>query len=490
MACHTAFVYDGTHHPKEGCPVVLDLLFSQKAMLGNIPVQGEIPPMKRMLSHTFEIAWPAIVEQFLVSLVSFIDTIMVSGLGAYAIAAIGLCGQPKFIMLVPFFSLNVALSAVVARRIGQQDRDGANRTLQFALKFAVVAVAIITFLGIFFADPLLHLAGSQSDTHDYAVAYYKIIIGGMAFNVFSLVINAAQRGAGNTKIAMRTNLTSNAVNLVLNYLLIEGHFGFPALGVRGDAIATVLGTVVAFFMSLASILKPEGLLYLFYHKEGKKVEKIDKFTLQSMWKVGSASLVEQACLRVGFMVYAIIVAKLGTVAFAAHQIGMNVISLSFSLGNGLSIAAVALVGHSLGESRPDLARMYGRICQRFGLICSITLALFFTTLGRDIYKCFSSDETILNYGTTIMRIIAVIVILQIAQVIFSGCLRGAGDTRAVAVVSFISVTVIRPLSGWLFVYPLGLGLTGAWLGLLLDQSMRFLLTLLRFKSGKWLSIKL
>jgi len=468
--------------------MLVDILFSKKSMLGSIPERGEVPPMGFLVRHTMKMAWPAIVEQFLVSLVSFIDTVMVSGLGAYAIAAVGLCGQPKFVTLVPFFALNVALSALVARRKGQGNRDSANKILQFSLVFAACLVIVISTLGVKFADQFLRFAGSQPDTHPYAVEYFRIVVGGMAFNVFSLVINAAQRGAGNTMIAMRTNITSNAINLILNYCLIEGHFGFPALGVKGDAIATVTGTVVALFMSVASILHKDGFLYLFSGAKGQR--RIDKFSLQSMWKVGSASLMEQMFLRVGFMVYAIIVAHLGTVAFAAHQVGMNVISLSFSLGNGLSIAAVSLVGQSLGEKRPDMARIYGRICQRVGMMFSLTLAVFFITLGRDIFKLFSNDPVILDYGTSIMRVIAVIVVLQISQVIFSGCLRGAGDTKAVALISLVSVTFIRPFCGWLFVYPLQAGLLGAWLGILADQFMRFILTFTRYHSGKWLGIDL
>ncbi|MFA7167514.1 MAG: MATE family efflux transporter [Sphaerochaetaceae bacterium] len=465
-----------------------DVFFSKKSMLGSIPERGPIPPVGDLVRRTMKMAWPAIIEQFLVSLVSFIDTVMVSVLGSYAIAAVGLCGQPRFITLIPFFGLNVAVSALVARRKGQGDRDSANRILLFSLKLAVLLTVIISVAGVAFADDMIRFAGSQPDTHPYAVAYFRIVVGGMAFNVFSLVINAAQRGAGNTMIAMKTNLTSNLINLVLNYCLIGGHFGFPALGVRGDAIATVSGSVVAMVMSFASIFRKDGFLYLFYGEKGKR--KIDRFSLQSMWKVGSASLLEQMFLRIGFMTYAIIVAHLGTVAFAAHQIGMNIISLSFSLGNGLSIAAVALVGESLGKKRPDLARMYGRICQRFGLIFSLTIAACFLVAARDIFRLFSDEQVILDYGSSIMPIIAVIVILQIAQVIFSGCLRGAGDTKAVALISLISVTFIRPFSGWLFVYPLQAGLVGAWFGILVDQFMRFILTFTRYRSGKWLDIVL
>jgi putative MATE family efflux protein len=428
------------------------------------------------------------VEQFLVSLVSLVDTMMVGVLGAYAISAIGLCGQPKFITLVPFFSLNVGLSAVISRRKGEGDRAGANRAMLFGLKLAVFLGLVLGLLGVRFSRQILLFAGAAPDTIDAAQSYFDIIVGGMVFNVLSLVINAAQRGVGNTRIAMRTNLTSNLVNLVLNYCLIGGHLGFPALGVKGDAIATVSGTVVACAMSFASILKPDRYLFLGYGS--RESRRVDKKTTSALWRVSSASLVEQLFLRIGFMTYAILMARLGTIAFAAHQIGMNILSLSFAVGNGISIAVVALVGQSLGEGRPDMARLYGHLCQKLGLLFSVTMALVYTIFGKAIYAAFSSDSRILGYGERIMALLSLIVVLQVSQVIFSGCLRGSGDTRSVAMVALVSVAFIRPFCGWLFTYPLALGLMGGWMGLLLDQFMRFLLTFFRFRGGKWLTIKL
>ena len=169
---------------------------------------------------------------------------------------------------------------------------------------------------------------------------------------------------------------------------------------------------------------------------------------------------------------------------------MNIITISFAFGDGLSVASVSLAGQSLGEQRPDLAKIYGGFCQRLGFLCSALLAVFYTTLGREIFRLFSDDAQILAYGSVIMRFIAVIVFLQVSQVIYSGCLRGGGDTKFVALVSLVSVACVRPLSGWLFVYPLDLGLVGAWMGLLLDQSIRLLLTRWRFRSDKWLAIKI
>lgn len=458
----------------------------EKALRGMAPC-GELPSQHQLLATAFRVAWPSTLESFLVALVSVVDVIMVGRLGASAIAAVGLTNQPKFLGLALFLSLNVAISAIVARRKGEGDREGANRVLVQAMMLVALLALVVSTIFVIFAEPILRLAGTNEDTHLLSTAYFRIIMGGMFFNVMSLVINAAQRGCGNTRIALRTNVTSNLVNIVLNFLLIEGRFGFPALGVRGAAIATVSGTVVALFMSVCSVLHPDGFLYIFSHSNRLR---FDSKTLATIGNIGSSTLAEQLFMRFGFLTYAMMVARLGTNAFAAHQIGMNIITISFSFGDGLSIASVALVGQSLGQERPDLARIYANFCQRMGFLCSTLLAVVYLFWGRTIFGFFTSEAPVLEHSVMIMRLVCVIVYTQIAQVIFSGGLRGAGDTRYVALVSLVSVAIMRPLSGWLFIYVLDMGLLGAWLGLLLDQSIRLIMNFARFRSGKWMKIKI
>ena len=190
------------------------------------------------------------------------------------------------------------------------------------------------------------------------------------------------------------------------------------------------------------------------------------------------------------MMFSMVVAHLGTTAYAAHQIGMNCMSLSFAFGDGFNVAAVSLIGMSLGEKRRDLAAMYGGACQRFGMTVSAIMFVFFFTCGRAIFRAFSSDPEILNYGSIITKVLAVRVLLQIRQVITAGCLKGAGDTKFVAFVAFVSITIIRPLGAWVFCYPLGMGLIGAWIGTLIDQTVRCVLNSARFATGKWAKIEI
>lgn len=443
---------------------------------------------KSTIKITVNMAWPAIVESFFVAFAGLVDSLMVSSLGSDAVAAVGLTTQPKFIGLSLFFAINVAISALVARRRGEKKQHDANRLLLTALVFIVVAAIALGALFVVLASPIIRLCGSTPETHDYAVTYFRIIMGGMIFNCIQMGINSAQRGAGNTKITMRTNVTSNAINIVFNYLLIGGHFGFPALGIAGAALATVLGTVVSCIMSIVSIFRPDGFISAQYIVRSKVKPAFSSFV--NLVKVGYSVFFEQLLMRIGFMMTAIMAANQGNDAMAAHQVGMNIMGLSFSFGDGLQSTAVALIGRSLGEKNEELAKEYGRTCKMLGFSIAAVLTLVYFFGARGLYSLFFKEAHIVDIGVQIMHVIIFVVVFQICQVIYMGCLRGAGDTAYTAMASTISVTIVRTVVSYLFGYPLGLGIVGIWLGVLGDQISRYLFASTRFKQGKWTQIKI
>ena len=443
---------------------------------------------KSIVRETVNIAWPAVIESFFTAFVGLVDSYMVSGLGSNAVAAVGLTTQPKFMGLSMFFAINVALSALVARRKGEGRKDDANNILVSGFLFILLAAAVISTVLVIFAGDIIRFCGSNSDTHDPATAYFKIVMGGMIFNCIQMGINSAQRGAGNTKITMRTNLTSNTVNIIFNYLLIGGKLGFPALGVRGAALATVLGTVVASIMSFASLFQKDCFVSIPYIVKNKIKPSLNAF--RSLIKVGYSVFFEQLLMRVGFMATSIMAAKLGTAPMAAHQVGMNIMGLSFSFGDGLQATAVALIGRSLGEGDEDLAKEYGRTCRVLGLIISFVLACGYFFGGHALMSAFFEEPEIVKIGVDITRIIIIVVIFQVSQVIYMGCLRGAGDTGYTALASIISVTIIRTAFSYLCGYMLGFGINGVWMGILADQVSRFIFGSVRFKQGKWTKIKI
>lgn len=441
-----------------------------------------------IVKEALHMAWPAVCESFFVALAGMVDSLMVSSIGSYAVAAVGLTAQPKFMGLALFIAINVAVSALVARRRGEQKKEEANKILVTAMLFILAGVVIVSVLCVGFADPIMRFCGSAEDTHETAVTYFRIIMGGIVFNVISMGINAAQRGAGNTVVAMRTNLVSNIVNIIGNYILINGKFGFPAMGIKGAAIATVFGTVVACIMSILSLMKKDGFVSIPYILQNKIKPALEPCV--SIVKLGYSVFIEQILMRVGFMSTAMMAAKMGTDAMAAHQVGMNILGLTFSFGDGMQVAAVALIGKSLGEGSPEKAKLYGRTCRRIGLCISCVLAVVYFFGGETLYRLFFEEEEIVAYGVQIIRLIIVIVLFQISQVIYMGCLRGGGDTTYTAIASTVSVTIIRTAGSYIFGFVMGLGMAGIWMGILADQISRFIFASTRFRSGKWTGIRI
>lgn len=440
---------------------------------------------KEILQDTLKIAGPSMMESLMISLIGAIDTIMVASISTAAVAAVGVTNQPKFILSTLVMSMNIGITVVVSRRKGEQRQKDAYATFRSGLTLSLIIGIVMGIIGIVFASPILTLAGASSDYLYMATPFFQIVMFGMIFQSISMTINAAQRGIGNTKISMRTNVTANIINLVFNYVLINGIWFFPELGVTGAAIATAMGSFVAFLMSVYSITRTDNYLYT----NLKKDWKIKKAAIIDFLPIASSAFSEQLFMRIGFFLYAMSVAKLGTIAFATHQICMNIISISFSIGDGLSVANSSLVGQSLGKKDPKLANEYSKATQKIGMLASAILTFILLIFRDQIMSLFTNDPQIIELGGEIMYFIVITIIFQITQVITAGGLRGAGDVKFTAILTLLSVTIIRPILTIFLCFTLELGLIGAWFSLFLDQFIRFLATRMRFKTGKWMKIK-
>lgn len=432
------------------------------------------------------LAWPSLAEQVLTGIINFVDTLMVSTVGDAAVAAIGLTIQPRMIFQVVLVAIATAVTAVVARRRGQGDREGANRVLAAMLPIVVGIAAAFFALSYFFASPILAFIGAKEDTLADATSYYRITMFGLIFLAVSLTLNGAQRGAGKTRIAMVTTMTANLVNCLFNALLINGLWIFPRLEVTGAAIATVMGQFVAMVISVVSVRRKNGYLFLSF----SRLFRIDRKTVGPVFFVMSGALFEQLFLRIGFFTFAKLVAGLGTLDFATHQICMTILNLSFTVGDGLAIASSALVGQSLGMKRPDRALVFGKVAQRIGLGFAAVLCALVAVFRHGIIDWFTDDPDVLGKGANVMLLIAVILLFQIQQVMFGGTLRGAGDTRFMAVVSLLTIGIMRPALTYVLMHLAGFGLYGAWIAVLTDQIIRAVFACVRFYRGRWTKLEL
>lgn len=442
---------------------------------------------KQLYQDVVRIAWPSLVELTLTQLTSMVDLMMVGTLGSVAISAVGLTTQPKFLLMTMFQALNVGATALVARYKGAGRRDKANQILRQALLLTFIASTVASILGYVFAEDMVRFMGS-SDPAAVADGKVYLQIQMLGFIPFALTttLTATLRGVGNTRTAMIYNMIANLVNVVGNYVLINGHFGFPRLEVAGASLATIIGQGAAFVMALTVVLRGQNYLHLRL-KEGFAPIKED---IKNIFNIGFPAMVEQLLMRTGVVVFVKTVASLGTAAFATHNIAMNIQALSFMSGQAFAVSATSLVGQSLGKKRPDMAQAYANHTRRLGLVVALIVGSVFFFFGRQVVGLYSREAEIMLQGAMVLKLVALTQPFQSSQFILAGALRGAGDTRAIAVITFITVMLVRPGLAILNVNYLGWGLLGAWVALVADQLLRSLLVVLRYRSGKWKTIRI
>lgn len=441
---------------------------------------------KDIFSQVIKIAWPALAELTLVQLCSVVDTMMVGRLGSSALASVGYCTQPKFLLLAAFIALSSGSTALIARFKGAEEKDNANLALTQSIILSFILSLILSFVGFIFSKEMVIFMGAENEgTIKAATAYMQIQMLGFVFNAVTLAITAGLRGIGKTKVSMYYNLAANVFNVIFNYLLIYGKFGFPRMEVAGASLATVIGQILAFIMAMVVVLNKKAYL----HINLKDLFKIDF----SMWKrilnIGVPAMFEQVALRIGLIIYTLTVTSLGETLYATHQIGINIMSISFMNGQAFGIAAASLLGQSMGMKRIDKGKAYTFECRKLGMIISLTLSCIFIFLRAPIIELFSNEKEIIIEGSKIMIILAINQPIQAGQLILSGALRGAGDTKTVAVATLIGMLLIRPISSIIAVKYLGLGLLGAWSAVIIDQVVRSVITYVRFAGEKWRHIR-
>lgn len=439
---------------------------------------------KDLRKRVKELALPSLVELILGTLFGMVDMVMVGNVNTKSLAAVGLTNQPTMLALAVLQALNVGSTALVARFMGTDDNESAGAVVKQTLVLTVILGILVSVSGYFLADNVIGFMGAKPEVFPLAVQYLKIIaLGGVCITT-SMGIGAALRGAGDTVTPMRYNLISNLVNVVLNYFLIYGKLGFPAMGVAGAAIATTVSRIVAMVMAFSAIYHPDSILSL---SERKDIF-FDYDIIKRILKIGIPSGIEQLIFRTGLMEFTRTVADLGTTIFAAHQVAMNIFGLSFSPSMAFGMAATTLVGQSLGAERPDMAEKYGIETRRMGMIIAVTIASTFFFFGRQISGIYTNDPEVITLAAGCLRIIALMQPMQSTQFILAGALRGAGDTRGPLLSSLIGIWGIRVILAKIFIN-MGFGLTGAWMAHACDQVFRSAFMYFRYNSGKWKKVK-
>mgnify|MGYP000875225157 CR=1 FL=1 len=440
--------------------------------------------MKKVDKYIWQLTLPALIELMLATLFNMVDLVMVGSVGTVALAAVGISTQPNMLIMSVFQSLNVGTMALVARFTGTKDYKGRRTVLQQTLILSLVIGLACSALGYIYAEKVVIFMGAEPEVIPPATSYFSLTALGAIFASITMGIGAALRGAGDTVTPMRYNVIANSLNVVGNYVLIFGKFGFPALGVSGAALSTTISRGLAMVLALYAIYHADSLYSLSVYKSFKLNIPIIKRILN----IGLPSGLEQLIMRGGQIEFTRTVSGLGTTVFAAHQIGINLMGLSFAPNQAFGMSATTLMGQSLGADDPDAAHIYGLRTRRLGMMVAASVTTLFFFFGRYIARLYTSDPKVILLAAAALKILAVMQPLQSTQFILAGALRGAGDTRWPLYATIIGIWGIRVIFAKIFI-GLGFGLLGAWGANLLDQTFRSIFIYARYKSGHWKTMK-
>ncbi|NMB02212.1 MAG: MATE family efflux transporter [Firmicutes bacterium] len=437
-------------------------------------------------NRIMRLAWPAIVENLLHTMVGIVDTAMVGRLGAASLAAVGLGNQINQLGLTVFSALATGSTALVARHIGAEEPDKASDVARQSLVLGLFVSGTAMLILLLTARNILGLlfGASEAAVLDMSTGYVRIISLAMVLNFFLIVINAVLRGAGDTRTPMQITGLVNVINVIVNVLFIYGLGPFPALGVAGAAIGTAVSQVCGGLVALSVLLRNPVLrvrLTDSFKPDGKIIRRITN--------IGVPAGVEQGFMRIGQLFYTMIISSLGTIPYAAHQVALNAESLSFMPGAGFATASTTLVGQNLGANRPEDAEVAGKLTRNMGMIVMSAMGVLFFLFPAQIVGIFSQDPEVIALATVCLRLVAVAQPALAIWMILAGGLRGAGDTRAIMKFVAISFMVVRVGLAYLLAIHLNYGLIGAWIAMVVDLFLRGFLIQVRFNRGQWKSVR-
>jgi putative MATE family efflux protein len=435
------------------------------------------------LNHNIvELALPSVAENLLVSMVYFSDAFLIGWLhDPHALAAVGLSGTFLQILQAIFQAIAVSATAMVAQHWGAGDEEQASRVAAQAI---LVSVLIALATGVLFwalAPGLLALIGATDETARQGALYMRLVLL-TSFAGYPLsVLGGIMRGSGDTRTPMRITAIMNVWNVIAAAALIFGPGPLPALRIAGAGLATASARLLGGTLAFLAICQGRTLLRV----RPRQLLHYDPSIVRTMVRLSLPTAGEAAIRQTGSLLFMRIVASLGDVAVAAHQIAVNIESLSFMPGTGMSVAGTTLVGQSLGAGKSDLAEKSATRVVAFAVAIMGMVGVVFALFGPAIASLFGSTPEVVAAAGAAIRIGALEQVPLALMMALSGCLRGAGDMKSPMFATTAGVVLFRVPIVYLFAIAFGWGLNGVWLGTALDFTGRTIVLYLLFRRGAW-----
>jgi putative MATE family efflux protein len=432
----------------------------------------------------FLLAVPMVLELVMESTFAVVDIYFVGKLGASAVATVGLTETYLFLLYSIGMGLSVAVTAIVARRIGEKNKDDAGKTAVQSIILAFIASIPFAVAGIFFAKDLLAIMGADQWSIDEGYRYTQWMLGSNSVIMFLFVINAIFRGAGDAAIAMKVLWIANGINIILDPLLIFGWGPIPAMGIEGAAIATTIGRGTGVIIQFYILFK--GSKHL---KASLSYAKWHGAILMNIVRTSLGGIGQMIISMTSWIFLVRILSSLGSEAVAGATIAIRIMMFTSMPAWGLANAASTLVGQNLGAGNPERAESAVWKTGTINMVFMMMVSLLYFFGNTWLMSIFTSDQRVIDIGAEWLRILSYSFFVYGWWMVSVQAFNGAGDTRTPTKINLVFFWLIQiPLSYFLAI-TLGWEHSGVFWGVFISETSVGIFTLWLFTRGKWKTAK-
>jgi putative MATE family efflux protein len=428
----------------------------------------------------FLLSIPMVLEMVLESVFAIADIFFVSKLGAEAIATVGITESLITIVYAIGSGLAMATTALVARRTGEKRPEEASRVAFQAIITGILVSLVIGIPGYIFSSDLIRLMGGSEEMQNGLSAYTKIMLGSNGIIIVLFIINSVLRSSGDAAMSLRVLFVANMLNIILDPLLIFGIGPFPELGIRGAAIATLIGRSIGVCFQIFLLVRGKRRI---------RLTRLDiSFEPSIMWQIIKLSLggIGQSLIATTSWIAMVrIIASFGSFVVAGYTIAIRIVIFALLPCYGVSNAAATLVGQNLGAGQPDRAERSVWLTAKVNLVVMALLGLACALFPEPFIRMFIQDPAVIAPGAQALRIISFGFVFYGLGMVLIQSLNGAGDTATPTKVFFICFWLIEVPLAWLLAKPLGVGQMGVFISIVIAESAMTIISFYLFRKGNW-----
>lgn len=434
----------------------------------------------------FLLAIPMIVEMGMESIFAVVDIFYVSQLNnSDAVAVVGYTESVLSILYSLAMGLSMGATAIIARRIGEKNTQGAGVAAMQAIYLALAIATVLSVLGIIYYKDVLRLMGASQSVLDTSSSYALWMFGGNYTVTLLFLINAIFRGAGNAVIAMRALLLANALNIILGPVFIFGFGPVPAMGVEGAAIATNIGRGLGVVFQLYFLLR------------GRSVIKLTRASLPINWdiignvvKISGGSILQFIIGSASWIFLMKVMSGFGEQAVAGYTIAIRVFVFTLLPSWGLANAGATLVGQNLGAGQPERAETSVWRAAYYNAFFMLAVMILFLVFAENIIGIFTQDPIVLSNGVQALRYVSLGYVFYGYGMVLAQALNGAGDTYTPTILNIFGFWVFQIPFAYLVAIHLDWGPKGVFIAIALAESLMAIAAIIIFRRGKWKQVKI